>query len=778
MLYNKDVAFEFWKGLIHKAGTPSVNTNIGRSTDINSELTDVTVDEEWMFKLADAGATEKNLVYEFQLSTDEVNLEPQLIEFPLDASADGITQDEVLFDEKVTLSPSDSRWVYKPTDRIEFPVLTDAEYNATNLYWPGLPLLDETTNQIVHERDLETLYEASKFELDFYNKFNDYFVGDIIRHEGKVYTAKTDIAGNASNTFTASQWTETAEPYRPVYWIAKKTIAAGEFPKYSGGQPMVYKAFDTSINVANIGKGVTTTDKLEITTVAAHNLIVGDYFILLGTTTRPTTDGIFKVDSLATDITGTPEDESTTVFYIDSYTDTNTLFGKILPLMPVMFDTWAQMEATKTNLRYNWQVGDIAYTIDTAYKWTGAEFVAFRRSWIGYHKTSRVNTKYFNNTNKIYNPKTKQQLLKFETFDPIKGVIPGIAEREIDIIELSDTAVYTFSTDRSGNIDDRNFWEEHKVGITWWDISSAIYIDYEQSTNIYKRNNWGKLFPGASIDVYEWVESPVEPSTWESSAGTTVDGIAISGTPYTFINEDEETVYRYSTKQKSVLTGTEHPDIRSSYNNDPLQLKTFYYFWVKGKTSLPNNLDRNLSVATIANYITSPTTFGLPWLAPIDQYAMIISGFGDVFNDKDAIFQIRFGEEQEVHSEFVLITENDNRAIIPEFFHGRMRDSLTQFSTVENIVDFVTWQPSVNYNKGQVVFYNLEYYKATTNIAGTLTFAAATGWNKLYDVVKYDTNSIVIKNYGNVPDLTLHKLNQFGNKVRPAQSWYEDITTG
>ena len=84
LLYNKDVAFEFWKGLIHKAGTPSVYGNIGRSTDINSALTDVTVNEEWMFKLADAGASQKNLVYEFQLKTNEVNLDPQIIEFPLD----------------------------------------------------------------------------------------------------------------------------------------------------------------------------------------------------------------------------------------------------------------------------------------------------------------------------------------------------------------------------------------------------------------------------------------------------------------------------------------------------------------------------------------------------------------------------------------------------------------------------------------------------------------------------------------------------------------------
>ena len=70
---------------------------------------------------------------------------------------------------------------------------------------------------------------------------------------------------------------------------------------------------------------------------------------------------------------------------------------------------------------------------------------------------NKVNAKALNNINKIYNPITKQPLLKFETFDPIKGVIPGIAEREIGITSVMDTAVYTYSTDRSGNIDDRDY---------------------------------------------------------------------------------------------------------------------------------------------------------------------------------------------------------------------------------------------------------------------------------------------------------------------------------
>ena len=244
-------------------------------------------------------------------------------------------------------------------------------------------------------------------------------VGDIVRHEGKVYTAQTDIKGSITNSFTVSQWIETAEPYRPVYWIAKKTVVSSSTPHFSGGRPMVYKAFDTNISIEQIGKGVSTTDKAEVTTAAAHNLTVGDYCIIVGTTTRPTLDGILKIVRLASDISSTPADESKLVFYIDSYTDTNTLFGKVLPLMPVMFDTIAELNATITDSRYAWKAGDIGYTLDTAYKFNGASFDVNRRSWIGAFKIDKVNPRALNNVNKVYNPKTKQQLAKFETYDPM-----------------------------------------------------------------------------------------------------------------------------------------------------------------------------------------------------------------------------------------------------------------------------------------------------------------------------------------------------------------------
>mgnify|MGYP007000288547 len=74
--------------------------------------------------------------------------------------------------------------------------------------------------------------------------------------------------------------------------------------------------------------------------------------------------------------------------------------------------------------------------------------------------------------------------------------------------------------------------------------------------------NWGKLFPGATIDVYEWVESTLLPSEWNSTSGTTeAQGTQISGTPYA---PDDD---KFTLKQK-------YDSIKDEFIN-------YYYYWVK-----------------------------------------------------------------------------------------------------------------------------------------------------------------------------------------------------
>ena len=52
----------------------------------------------------------------------------------------------------------------------------------------------------------------------------------------------------------------------------------------------------------------------------------------------------------------------------------------------------------------------------------------------------------------------------------------------------------------------KNHWGPNEVGTLWWDLTNTKYIDYEQGELEYRRLNWGKLFPGTQINVYEWVE--------------------------------------------------------------------------------------------------------------------------------------------------------------------------------------------------------------------------------------------------------------------------------
>ena len=71
-----------------------------------------------------------------------------------------------------------------------------------------------------------------------------------------------------------------------------------------------------------------------------------------------------------------------------------------------------------------------------------------------------------------------------------------------------------------------------QLGQVWWDLTTVRYIDYDQGDDAYKIANWGKLAPGTSIDVYEWVGSSYLPSQWAALADT-VDGLTqgVSGQP-------------------------------------------------------------------------------------------------------------------------------------------------------------------------------------------------------------------------------------------------------
>ena len=97
-----------------------------------------------------------------------------------------------------------------------------------------------------------------------------------------------------------------------------------------------------------------------------------------------------------------------------------------------------------------------------------------------------------------FNKQTKALLDYFNLYDPVKGHILGVADREIKYKSPWDPAMY--NSGASPNI--KTAWDENHVGEVWWDLSKVKWLWYEQGTQEYKFNNWGKTFPGSSIDIY------------------------------------------------------------------------------------------------------------------------------------------------------------------------------------------------------------------------------------------------------------------------------------
>jgi hypothetical protein len=210
----------------------------------------------------------------------------------------------------------------------------------------------------------------------------------------------------------------------------------------------------------------------------------------------------------------------------------------------------------------------------------------------------------------LINTEEEQIIEYLDIYDPLKGKIPGIAEQELSFKLVSDPAIYSIGVAGTNNDTEKNWLDEY-VGKLWWDLSTAKYIWYEQGDLEYRKNNWGKLFPGATIDVYEWVRSTLLPSEWASQSDTSA-GLAqgISGQP--------------KFPDNSVISVKQvYDSVTNSYSN-------VYYYWVKNKVLVPDRTDRRMSAYAVASAIADPTAYGLQFISIIDKDAIMLSNLGHV----------------------------------------------------------------------------------------------------------------------------------------------------
>ena len=500
---------------------------------------------------------------------------------------------------------------------------------------------------------------------------------------GVTRNATTSIS---TNTFDASEWTVIPEPLLEYIWVADDTnlnfttINGSITGKFNGWN--VFKVMDMDLYASKICAAVTTGtgNDAEVQCNKAHNLQKGDIVLLLNTNCKPAINGFHTVTSTDT--------ASTAKFYIDEFIDQDASFAKVLILRPVRFTTDAQRDsALSLTTHYSFDEGNFIWVDGTT------QFKVYKKdadaTWITQRTQGNNHVAPTTIQSSILHDQANV-LSEAEAYDPFKGIIPGLADKEVNYKTINDPAIYTSSTDTTAQINQQQAWGSNYLGSVWWDTNKAIYIDYEQDSIEYRTQYWGTLFKGASIDVYEWTRSDVAPDQYAESvaSGKVINGLPLTGEAYKVIDSFGNDLYYYTeVDEYDPVTGG---------------VITFYYFWVKNKTSIPLNTDRTTSVLNIANLIKNPTAQNVKWLNATGQDSFIVANLRDDTNEKTVLQITNISNEDNQHTHWTPIIENDTA--VPEYFHRRLKDSLRGSNENKKEKTYkAEWVNTTAYSKGQVV---------------------------------------------------------------------------
>lgn len=307
----------------------------------------------------------------------------------------------------------------------------------------------------------------------------------------------------------------------------------------------------------------------------------------------------------------------------------------------------------------------------------------------------------------IFNSRTNVITDYIDSFDPAKGKILGIAEDELFYKTSYDPAFYDIVFG-SKNVrqDSSRSWADENVGRLWWDLSSVRYLNYEQGDLNFRKTYWGQVFPGCTIDVYEWVKSPLLPSEWATlSASPTGVTQGITGTPK-FADDSAFCV-------------------RTEYNSmDTSQESTVYYYWVKNTTTVPNNIvtsinnvneksyARQLSADEVSRIIADPYGQGYQYLAYLDSDTIACYNINNTLISNDKVLSIQFDNiptNNPIHTEWLLFKSDSEDRINDSRFDKKLIDSLVGQDALGNIIPDPLLKDNLKY--GTLVIPRQSFFK-------------------------------------------------------------------
>lgn len=499
---------------------------------------------------------------------------------------------------------------------------------------------------------------------------------------GRFFKIEEQVENNFRDQFRAGYWDQVPEDpaHFNIFVLDDSDMASdnvdGIASKYWGWNVMQVQA--TGLYTEDTPPGSTSPTEIcsicagdtspegndaRVTVNNTHNLRVGDYVMLLNTTTQPSCDGIHRV----TRVGNITEPNS---FYIDMYIEECGFSPAVFAVRNAKFENTADRNAALTSASYDIPVNSLAWSTFDAngvqstnvHKFDGQAWVELTDRYSNnriIHDTVAQSKQLVGAT--IYDHKKQITLLDLELYDPARGLIPGVIAREIDNQSPFDLAQYTHSTDLLFEGNDRNAWSGDQESITWWDTSNLKYWDYDQGDYNYRKQHWGKLVPGSTIDVYEWTKSTVPPDEYADAVqqGTEMFGIVATGTAYSLYDSAlGEDVYYYTQVEEW------DEQIKDYYN--------VYFFWVKDKL-YTNNKDRLFTANQLTTVLQDPNSNGISWIAPIDSEQLIISNVGYYLND-NTVLQLTFHADAFHNNWFIL---NEGSDVVPEYWFRGVRDNIT-----------------------------------------------------------------------------------------------------
>ena len=428
----------------------------------------------------------------------------------------------------------------------------------------------------------------------------------------------------------------------------------------SANQWQVWQLVSPSANLIATEQTNTLSGSNTTTTLlfdGAHGISAGDQIVVSNVANVSTLNSTFIV-------------ESTTDTTVDIMFSSNGpgIGGTVGIYVPVRFSTIGQRDSYSPPV--GWQINDMCWVDQTAFG--NQMFVYTYSGWVSVRKQQLKPDASLIEQAKLFDKSTLNLIQTLVYWDPISGIIPGIADREITYKTEYDPAIY--GQTQSGTTGAQSVWGSEQVGSVWWNLSATRWVDYTAGDDSFKWSNWGKLVPGTTLDIYEWIRSPVSPIGWANFVANSTQFVD-SGITYIpdgeILNPDSP-------------SWTEISETDSTGNT-----QTWYYFWVKNSTMSPMNVSRSLTTKEISTIIQNPNSVGLSWYAIISDKSFLVSNISGHLSNTDVFLQINYATSYNSannYKQWQLVRESDPYSAIPALLWNKLRDSLVGFDKLGNQV--------------------------------------------------------------------------------------------